>query len=201
VPAGNWDFFGVLNEGADVMQVVFDKVRRKNAEEAADRASEAAGKAGDLEAPEVTIQPEVSGEPVEELERRVSSPTDVVEQLAFGIDLESADALQAELLYTLADDAAAVRYGAYLAEEMEQLRIRGEGEGLTVETSIAVDANQVTAHVAVTGMEDKVAEIAEGLSTLNEQRVQEVVEEVVRSVEESSKESTKEPEAEESNRP
>lgn len=185
VPQGDWDFFGVVQTGTGAMDVVFEKARERN-ERDARRAAEQADET--TEAPigvpvEVTEQPEVSG-------HVVPPPTVTPSQLAFGIDLKSADALESQLLYTFTSSDEAATYAAYLEAEMEQLRIRGENEGLTVDTTVAQEGDRVTANLAVTGLEDKVGQMADWFVNIEDE-----IEDLAREVEEAAEEAAAEAEA------
>ena len=184
VPQGDWDFFGVVETGTGAMDVVFEKVRQKNeraARRAAREATEAAREVTDGAAIaedaaiEITELPEISG-------HVVLAPPVEPRQFAFGVDLKSADALDSELLYTFDSEADAESYAAYLGEEMEQVRLRGEAEGLVVSTSVIQDATHVTATLAVTGLEDKVAHMADWFVTL-EDELEEMAEEAAEAAE------------------
>lgn len=192
VPQGDWDFFGVVQStaggaGANAMEIVFQKARERN-ERDARRASESGEEPGDVSLDvtpgvplEITEEPEVSGAHV------VTPPPVTPSQFAFGIDLKSADALEAQLLYTFPSSDDAETYAAYLEGEMEQLRIRGENEGLTVATIVAQDGSRVTASLAVTGLEDKVGQIADWFVTLEDE-----IEDIARGVENAAEDAAEE---------
>lgn len=173
VPQGDWDFFGVVQTATGSMDVVFEKVRERN-ERDARRAAESGGEAAG-EPIEVTEEPEVSGAHV------VAPPSVTPSQFAFGIDLKSADALESRLLYTFTSDDEAETYAVYLEGEMEQLRIRGETEGLTVAATVAQEGTRVTATLAVTGLEDKVGQMTDWFVTIDDE-----IEDIVREVEEAA---------------
>ncbi|MDA8020395.1 MAG: hypothetical protein MPN21_23400 [Thermoanaerobaculia bacterium] len=166
VPQGDWDFFGVVEMGTDAMDVVFEDVRERNAKHASEMSGD-----GAAVALEVEEQPEVGGTPVG------TAPVEPL-QFAFGVDLKSADAVDGEMLYSFDSEADARVYSLYLEEEMEQLRLRGENEGLAVETSVIQDVSRVNVTLAVSGLEDKVAEMIDWFVTLDETAIEEIVREV-----------------------
>lgn len=181
VPPGDWDFFGVVETGADSMDVVFRKVRDKNEREARKARDRKRDEGGDIEV-DASEVPEISGA------HMVQPPPVEPRQLAFGVDLKSADALDAQMVYAFDSDADAESYAAYLQEEMDQLRLRGEQEGLEVETAVVQNASSVSATLAVTGLEDKVAQMADWFVTMDDEAVEDIVREIEKDVEEKARE-------------
>jgi phosphotransacetylase len=74
---------------------------------------------------------------------------------------------------------------------MEQVRLRGETEGLVVTASVIQDATRVTATLAVTGLEDKVAQMADWFVTL-EDELEELAEEAAEAADTAADEAAEE---------